>query len=172
MNTIPIPVLTESIAILFKEAYIGPTDDKSPTWFNDNSPDAGIFGQIRGVTAAEASVSADGTGNPGTTISSHLEHLRWSLANVNATFRGLPYNPNWSDSWKVVQVDGSEWHKLCDDLKTEYLMLHEGIQKQETMENAYLLGLIALVPHAAYHLATIRQIKERVHEILAEKKAG
>jgi len=162
MSTIPVSTLAESIAMLFEEAYVGPPDDKTPTWFNDNSADAGIFGQIKGVSSAIASISADGTDKPGTSIASHLEHLRWSLANVNAAFRGLPYNPDWSESWKVVQVNDAEWNTLCDDLKAEYNLLHTAILNIEVMENEYLHGVIALVPHAAYHLATIRQIKERV----------
>lgn len=162
MNSIPVSTLAESIAMLFKEAYIGPPDDKTPTWFNDNSADAGIFGQIKDVSAAVASISADGTGNPGTTIASHIEHVRWSLANINATFRGLPYNPNWSESWKVVQVNEDEWRNLCGQLISEYEILHAAILNIKVMENEYLHGVIALVPHAAYHLATVRQIKERV----------
>jgi len=172
VNTIPVSTLAESIAMLFEEAYVGPPDDKTPTWFNDNSADAGVFGQIKEVSAAVASISADGTDKPGTSIASHLEHLRWSLANINAAFRGLPYNPNWSESWTVVRVNDAEWSNLCGALKAEYNVLHAAILDIKVMENEYLHGVIALVPHAAYHLATIRQIKERLLSAPVNKVPG
>lgn len=164
MNTLPVPNLTQSIVELLKEAYAGPPDANTPTWFNDNDPNAGIFGQIMPVSAVTASKSADGTGNPGTTVASHVEHLRWSLANVNGTMRGEPYQTNWQDSWKVTVVNDEDWDTLRSQLRTEYETVCKAIEKQETLENEYLNGLIALIPHAAYHLATIRQIIERVRQ--------
>lgn len=164
MNTVTVPTLTQVIVDLLVEAYDGPPDAHSPTWFNDNDPNAGILGQIKPLTAVQASHSADGTGNPGTTVASHVEHLRWSLANANGAMRGEPYETNWSTSWSVIKVSESEWNRLRDQLKKEYQDACKLIAKQETLESEYLYGGFALVPHAAYHLATIRQIIERVRE--------
>lgn len=164
MNTLPVPNLTQSIVELLKEAYAGPPDANTPTWFNDNDPNAGIFGQIMPISASAASKSADGTGSLGTTVASHVEHLRWSLANVNGTMRGESYQTNWKDSWRVTVVNDEEWDTLRSQLRNEYETICKGIEKQETLENEYLNGLIALIPHAAYHLATIRQIIERVRQ--------
>jgi hypothetical protein len=164
MNALPISDLTRSLAELLKEAYNGPAQDNSPTWFNDNDRNAGFFGQINPLTDIQASISADDTGNPGTTVASHTEHLRWSLANVNATLRGEPYQSNWSESWKVLTVTGQEWELLRKNLREEVDQIVEAIQKQEELQGPYLNGLLALIPHAAYHLATVRQIIERVKE--------
>jgi len=164
MSTIPVPDLTKSIVELLIEAYIGPPDANTPTWFNDNNPNAGIFEQISPLSAAEASTSADGSGNPGTTVASHIEHLRWSLANVNGTLKGDPYQSNWNESWKVTKVNEAEWNLLCVNLRSEVETVCAAIPKQDHLEGPFLNGLVSLVPHAAYHLATIRQIIERVKE--------
>ena len=77
MNEIPVSMLTASIITLLTEAYPGPADHTA-TWFIVNDPDSGILGILRDATAEEASKSVDGTGstgNPGTTIASHTEHL-------------------------------------------------------------------------------------------------
>lgn len=164
MNTVPVPTMTKVIIDLLVEAYDGPPDAHSPTWFNDNDPNAGILGQIRPLTAAEASFSADGSGKPGTTVASHVEHLRWSLANANGAMRGEPYDTHWGNSWLVTTVNDSEWERLGDALRKEYQDACALIAQQETLEGEYLYGGFALVPHAAYHLATIRQVIERVRE--------
>jgi hypothetical protein len=90
--------------------------------------------------------------------------LRWSLANANGALRGDPYQSNWTESWKMISVDDAEWNLLRLTLQTEVKTLCNAIQKQENLEGPFLNGLLALIPHASYHLATIRQIIERVKE--------
>ena len=158
MTTLPVSELTQSIVELLKEAYEGPPDAETPTWFNDNDPNAGIFGQIAPLNAVQSSTSVDGTGNPGTTIASHVEHLRWSLANVNATLRGQEYNSNWKDSWSVLVVDANGWSGLVQQLRQEFSDLCAIIPQQTSLPGEYLNGVIGLVPHAAYHLGVIRQM--------------
>jgi len=162
MDNIPVTTLTKSMVELLAEAYVGPPDANSPTWFNDNDPNAGIFSRIYPVSAKDASVSADGSGNPGTSVASHTEHLRWSLANANGAMRGEPYQSNWKASWTVTSVTEEQWNLLREKLRTEYETIVESIEKQEQLGGDYLNGLLALIPHAVYHLATIRQIIERV----------
>ncbi|MEW6648622.1 MAG: hypothetical protein AB1453_00385 [Chloroflexota bacterium] len=155
------------MAELLTEAYDKPIQP-SATWFIDNQPDSGVLGVLKGISAVEASVSVDGSRNAGTTIASHAMHLCWSLANVNATIRGEPWNPNWSQSWALQSVDEGEWDQLRQELRREFETLRDAIQKQESLEGDYLTGLLALAPHAAYHLATIRQMLERVRMPSAE----
>jgi len=165
MTTLPIQTLTHSMVALLKEAYDGPPDVNSHTWFNDNDPTAGIFGQIMPISAIQASKSADGTGNPGTTVASHVEHLRWSLANANGAMRGEMYQSDWKQSWTVTVVDEAGWNILRNQLRDEYQTICKAIEKQTTLESDYLNGLLGMIPHAAYHLATIRQIIERVQKL-------
>ncbi len=151
-----------SILTLFSEAYAGPPDPSS-TWFIDNQPDSGILGMIASVSATAASWSSNEQ-QPGTSIAAHVEHLRWSLANANGALLGKPYQANWKESWNTLNADEIEWARLQKELRTEYDALLENLQKQTELPGVYLLGVMALVPHAAYHLGTIRQLIERAGE--------
>lgn len=156
----------QSVLTLFSEAYAGPPDPRS-TWFVDNEPDAGILGIIKSVSAAEASWSSNNN-NPGTTIAGHVEHLRWSLANANHALQGEDYQGNWSESWKTLGTDEARWADLKNELRKEFELLVENINKQTDIEGDDLTGVMALIPHAAYHLGTIRQQIERAREHAAE----
>jgi hypothetical protein len=157
-----IQTVLRSVITLLTEAYAGPPDPRA-TWFIDNEPDSGILGLLKRVSAEEASRSVDGSGAPGTTIASHVEHLHWSLANANAAFRGQPYNPNWSESWRLHSADQAAWDALRDSLRAEFEAAREIIlQQQDELPEEYLLGAMALVPHAAFHLGVLRQMVERV----------
>jgi hypothetical protein len=121
MKEFPLSMLTESIIILLTEAYPGPPDPTA-TWFIDNDPDSGILGILRDVTAVEASTSVDGTGNPGTTIASHAEHLHWSLANMNRAMSGGDFG-KWSESWDLKEANAAEWDRLRRELRKEFEQL-------------------------------------------------
>ena len=163
MATIPAAALTQSIAALLEEAYAGPPDPSS-TWFIDNEPDSGILGILKGVSAEEASQSVDGSGNPGTTIAANAEHLRWSLGSANADLQGETYTGSWKESWELIKVNPDEWDRLRTDLRSEYETLKQTILGLSDLQGDDLMGVLALLPHAAYHLGTIRQMVERVQE--------
>src|SRR3982751_5687048 len=128
MNEIPVSMLTESIITLLTEAYPGPPDHSS-TWFIDNHPDSGILGILRDVTAEEASLSVDGTGNSGTTIASHAEHLHWSLAHMNRAMSGGEFG-KWSESWDLKEANAAEWDRLRSELRKEFEVLPVGLRNQ------------------------------------------
>jgi len=161
MSTLATATLIQSIVNLLTEAYAGPPDPRS-TWFIDNEPDSGILGTLANVSAIEASTSADGSGEPGSTIASNVEHLRWSLANANAALRGENFNSKWSESWNLLDADEAKWDRLRRELRSEFETLREAIKRQEDLPGDYLDGTLALVPHAAFHLGIIRQMVERV----------
>ena len=161
MSTLPTTILINSIVELLTEAYAGPPNPKA-TWFIDNEPDSGILGILKSVTAAEASTSVDGSGKSGSTIASNVDHLRWSVANANAAMRGKPYNPNWAESWELLDADEAAWDRLRQELRLEYKSLSEAIKMQEDLPGDYLNGVLGLIPHAAFHLGLIRQMIERV----------
>jgi hypothetical protein len=153
--------LIQSIVSLLTEAYSGPPDP-SETWFIDNEPDSGILGLISKVTSVEASISVDGSGKPGSTIASNVEHLRWSLANANATLQGQIYQANWGESWHLQQTDPPGWQSLRQALRSEYEAILTNISRQEDLPGPFLNGVLALIPHATFHLGLIRQMLERV----------
>jgi hypothetical protein len=161
MSTIPATVVIQALIDLLTEAYAGPPDPRS-TWFIDNEPNAGLIGLLRNVTARQASTSVDGSGRHGTTIASHVEHLRWSLHNANNTFRGQAWNPNWSQSWELDTADEVAWDGLRLNLQREFEGIQEVLRQQTDLQGEYLLGVMALIPHAAFHLGVLRQMVERV----------
>ena len=160
-------VVIQTIITLLSEAYAGPSDSTS-TWFIDNEPDSGILGIIANVSALEASISTLNN-DPGTTIAAHVEHLRWSLANANHAMEGNPYNGNWKESWNTLNADEDKWSQLKNELHKEFETLVENLQKQNDLPGDYLTGVMALIPHAAYHLGTIRQLIERARSDGIEK---
>ena len=163
MTKVAAPALLNAVVYLLTEAYAGPPNP-AETWFIDNEPDSGILGLLAHVSAAEASRSVDGSGKPGTTIAANAEHLRWSLANANAAFQGLSYQGSWKESWALTGANDAEWDRLRKALRDEYEALLQNVQQQDDLPGEYLNGVLALVPHAAYHLGTIRQMIERVRE--------
>lgn len=160
MISLPVTAVLDSVSLLLTEAYLGPPNPAS-TWFIDNEPDSGVLGLLTNVSAAEASTSVDGSGEAGTTIASHLEHLRWSLGMMNAAIRGEPLG-EWSESWQVVTVDEAGWDRLRSSLREELETLLRAFKSQRELPEDYLTGVLALLPHAAYHLGNIRQMIERV----------
>jgi hypothetical protein len=161
MSTIPTVTLFHAIIELLTEAYDGPPNPAS-TWFIDNEPDSGILGALKGVTAEEASTSVDGNDEPGSTIAGNAEHLRWSLAMMNAAVRGELFQEEWKESWKVRQVDEAGWDRLRKELHTEFETLRQALSRQTNLREDYVIGTIALLPHAAFHLGLIRQMISRV----------
>jgi hypothetical protein len=149
----------QSIISLFSEAYHGPADPAS-TWFIDNEPDSGILGIIAGITSEEAYWSSH-SNEPGTTIAGHVEHLRWSLADANCALHGKAYPAEWKESWNTLDADQMKWEKLKMELEIEFEALLDTIHQQTELEGDYLTGIMAMIPHAAYHLGTIRQLIER-----------
>jgi hypothetical protein len=109
-----------------------------------------------------ASKSADGSGQPGSSIASHAEHLRWSLANFNNAVRGQPYDPNWGASWKVREANEADWERLRQALRSEFETACELLKTHhDELQSEYLMGSVALLPHAAYLLGNMRQLVER-----------
>ena len=161
MTDLSVTTILNSVVHLLTEAYAGPPDPSS-TWFIDNEPDSGILGIIAAVSAAEASRSVDSSGESGTTIVANVEHLRWSLSMMNAAIRGEPFEGNWKESWQLLVAEDARWDALRDELRAEFEILRQGLQAQTDLPEQYLTGVLALLPHAAYHLGTIRQMIERV----------
>ncbi len=152
----------QSIITLFSEAYAGPANPTA-TWFIDNEPDSGILGIIAGVSAFQASWSTKNN-DPGTSIAANVEHLRWSLVATNRALEGDAYQGRWRESWNTLGVDETRWQQLQNELRKEYERLVANLGKQTDLTGDALTGVMALLPHAAYHLGTIRQQLERARE--------
>lgn len=171
MTALPAATVIQSIVQLLTEAYSGPPDPRE-TWFVDNEPDSGIFGLLDTISAAEASYSVDGSQEVGSTIAAQVEHLRWSLANASGALRGQPYNSNWGKSWKLISADAGRWDQLRGALRAEFETLRSALLEQDDLPGVYLNGVLALIPHAAFHLGIMRQMIERARAAQADGAQG
>ncbi len=137
-------VFTEVIHALLIEAYEG----SSQVWFSDRN--TGLFSSLQDLNAEQ--VSKNG-------IAAHTEHLRWSLAKVNAMMRGERPAMDWTQSWTVKTVSEPEWQSLLEQLRTEYNILQTNMPANPDLnDQMFVTSGVALVAHAAYHLGAIRQM--------------
>jgi hypothetical protein len=51
---------------------------------------------------------------------------------------------------------------LRRDLRSEYMNVSQAIKERTELSEDVLNDVLALLPHAAYHLGTIRQMIERI----------
>ncbi|TCC93658.1 hypothetical protein EZ428_02495 [Pedobacter frigiditerrae] len=146
--------IISSLLNLLEELYVGSTGNE--TWVIDQKPGYGFSKTIDQVDAKQASTS---TVQGGSTIAAHTEHLRWSIRVALEFFNGKMPSPDWAESWKVKQVNEEEWKKLQQDLLKAYQDLKNGIaERKDWSSEQFNQGVLALVPHAAYHLGAIRQL--------------
>jgi hypothetical protein len=154
IEMIPVADVVAVARELVAEAYEGPAPQGS--WFVSPRPDAGLFGTVGRLTAERASRPSR-PGGP--SVAAHVEHLRWTLERVNATLGGAPWEPDWSASWSVSEVDDAAWDELRSALRREFDRLHAALAGAPDVSDPLVLrGLLALAPHAAYHLGAIRQL--------------
>jgi len=146
--------INDIIVEFLGEAYDGPSHPY--TWFINNDPESGILGTIKKLKAEEASTPII---ENGTTIAAHIEHLRWSLNKINSLLCGESPTMNWSESWRVRRVDSEDWMLLIEQLRREYNRLVKSLSSGVSLaSDEQLKEVLALIPHAAYHLGAIRQM--------------
>lgn len=146
--------IISSLLNLLEELYVGSTG--KDTWVIDQKPGYGFTKTIEQVDAKQASTP---TVEGGSTIAAHTEHLRWSILVALEFFNGKMPTPDWADSWKIKQVNEEEWKKLQQDLLKAYQDLKAAIAERKDWSNEqFNQGVLALVPHAAYHLGAIKQL--------------
>lgn len=139
----------QMIAVL-REAFEGPAERWS--YFTDNRPDAGVFGTLAPLSAAEASRPVNGT-----TIAAHVHHVTFGLAVASARIRGDRTRRDWRESWRVSTVDDGTWERLREDLRRGYEDLREAIASRGASDEQTIGAALAAIAHAAYHLGAIRQ---------------
>jgi len=143
-----------AIVEFLEEVYDGPKHRY--TWFIGNEPDSGLLGTIRGITAVEASTPVV---EEGTTVAAHIGHLRWTLLKANSFIRGENPSWDWSESWAVRRVDPEEWASLIGSLESEFRVLVQSIRSGIAWQSdEQYKEVLALIPHASYHLGAIRQM--------------
>jgi hypothetical protein len=122
-----------------------------------NSGDAGLLRSLQGLSAADASRSA----NSGATIAAHAQHVRYGLSLMNrwAAHGGNPFaDATWDEAWKVNRVDDAEWQEIREGLRAEAERWLAALRQPREASDVERTGMIASVAHLAYHLGAIRQI--------------
>ena len=144
----------DAIIDFLEEVYDGPKHRY--TWFIGNAPGSGLLGTLRGLSAEEASTPIV---KEGTTIAAHVGHLLWTLQKVNSFMRGENPRWDWSESWAVRLVEPEAWASLIGSLEAESRAVAESLRPGFTWSSDdQYKEVLALVPHAAYHLGAVRQM--------------
>ena len=143
------------LGTLFAEVAEGPPQRGDA--FILNSGDVGLLRSLDRLSAAEASQSTNG----GATIAAHAQHVRYGLSLMNrwATAGGDPFaDATWDEAWKTVDVDASTWTEIRNGLREEAARWLTVVSARRDVSETELTGMIASIPHRAYHLGAIRQI--------------
>jgi len=168
----PDSTATARLTGLFIERYrelIEGLPDDEPTWVTTGGREGGLLGSVRGLSAEQASHDFAGT-----SIASHVEHVRWAIELANGFFRGDNARPSWSESWSVKKVDKAAWERLMAGLQSAAGELLGHLDDQQRWDEALsVTGALSSYGHTAYHLGAIRQLRKLVLDRSeADKKSG
>lgn len=144
-------IVTQLVRVL-REAFEGPPGPWS--YFTDKDSQAGLFGTIDRLSAAEASRKI---GSSATTIAGHVQHLLSSLAISIRWIRGELVARDRDQGWTAGELDEAEWSALRASLRREYASLLTAVQSQGTWTEDTIGGAVGAIAHVAYHLGAIRQ---------------
>lgn len=140
---------------IFDELYTG-SSGKEYTWVIDRNPGYGFIDVIRSISADDASRPLHQSGS---TLAAHTEHLRWSLNYALSFFEGKQERRDWNESWRIKTVTSEEWENLQSALQNEYITVRAAVLEVTNWDNPqFITGVMALLPHAAYHLGAIKQM--------------
>ncbi len=106
-----------------------------------------------GLTAEQASRRIGGTSS----IAAHVLHTTHYLKMSNAHGRGQAFEADWDGSWARQVVTEEEWAGVQSDLVDQKTLLLE-LMSQHGLPDDAVLGAIANIAHAAFHLGAIRQL--------------
>ena len=151
MSDISTSILANKLKTLLQEGIEGPQDDWS--YFTDPNSN-GFLGTIEKLSSKAASKSSGPNDN---SVASHAWHLGFALNATNNWIRGNPSPENWEESWRVQNVNDSEWVQIQSKVRQEYEDLFHIIDTVDLSNEEVLSGVIGAIAHVAYHLGAIRQ---------------
>lgn len=133
---------------LLEETFAKPAGQ--PGYMLDRSA-TGLLGTLETLSAEQVSLAENST-----SIAAQCGHVAFIQAAFIRWMAGEEYEPDWSQSWLVREVDSAQWDELRKQIRdqhAELINLLETRPLQDPLENAALL-----ITHSAYHLGAIRQI--------------
>jgi hypothetical protein len=143
--------LPEILVTLFREVFEGTPQGADGTWFVQGGE--ALEESLRGLNADIASVQPAANVS---SIAAHVLHMTYYLRLSNAHARGQALEADWEGSWRKQIVSAEEWSAAILELRVQNDQLLE-LMHGDLNEEA-ILGAIANIGHAAYHLGAIRQL--------------
>ena len=154
-----------SLARLFAELVDGPAADAA---YMLNAGDPGLLRSLDRLSADAASRPSPAGG---ASIAAHVDHLCYGLE-LMLRWSGGESDPwtgaDWAASWRRTTVSDREWAALRARLGDAVRRWHQEIERPREMSVLELNGVIASIPHLAYHLGAIRQIDRSIQGPKAE----
>jgi hypothetical protein len=139
---------------LFRECFEGRAEGNDYTWFVEGLE--GIFDALDSTSAEKASVKPTAEC---ASIAAHAYHIRYTLRGGNAHIGGPPIEGDWESSWSKQSVTPEEWEQLKADVRYEYAFFLRWFEANEDWSDPVVrTGVMAQLPHFAYHLGAIRQL--------------
>jgi hypothetical protein len=150
MAAIDVHEIVGLILDVLGEAFEGPKERWS--YFTDNRSDAGLFGTLGRLAAADASRIRGKT-----SIAAHVHHVIFGLNASSRWIAGDRTTRNWKESWSTGSVDDEEWARMREKLRASYQDMRRDIELYASSSKESMGGVIGALAHAAYHLGAIRQ---------------
>jgi hypothetical protein len=142
-----------AMSTLLSEIIDGPAEQEA--WML-NPRDLGLLRSLDLITASAASVQHAN----GSSIASHVDHLRYGLHLLNQWSEGKDAfaTTDYAASWHRDTVTDAEWRTLREQLRAEAERWRGTLLHPRPVTVAELTGVLASIAHLAYHLGAIRQM--------------
>jgi hypothetical protein len=148
-----LPDAAKSVEALFRECFEG---HPSLPRFTGHDPNHTLFGELSGLTAAEASVVA---GVEAHSVAAHVRHLTEALRGSNGWALQGMFVADFDAAWIERPVSEEEWEAMRRELRSAYESVLEWLGNDTRLsdENT-MLWTMSILAHSAYHLGAIRQL--------------
>ncbi len=143
--------LQSTLVTLFTEVFEGLAPGAKGTWIVERGE--ALEETLVGLTAEQASRRISGASS----VAAHVIHTIHYLKMSNAQGRGQAFEADWDGSWARQVVTDEEWAEVQSDLVDQKTLLLE-LMSQPGLPDDAVLGAIANIGHAAFHLGAIRQL--------------
>jgi hypothetical protein len=150
MAAIDVHEIVGQILDVLGEAFEGPKERWS--YFTDNRSDAGLFGTLGKLAAADASRTLGKT-----SIAAHVHHVIFGLDASARWIEGSRTTHDWKESWSTDTVNDAEWARMREKLRSSYKDMRRDIELYASSSKESMGGVIGALAHVAYHLGAIRQ---------------
>ncbi|MBS1706446.1 MAG: hypothetical protein JST40_11255 [Armatimonadetes bacterium] len=145
--------LRNALVKLFTEAFEGVQPGATGTYFVQ-----GTEALLPILAATSAQEASEKPAPDVSSVAAHTIHATYYVHLLNEFIAGRRPEINWEKSWAVQTVSEEEWNNAREDLGREYHLLRSTMETIEVTDPEHQIYLLAQLPHAAFHLGSIRQL--------------